>query len=647
MRCPESCYPDCRTKLLLRSVSFIRRFLVDATRSLAVPCCGLLIPCCILLFSCSNARAQSPISPQKHLAGLLLRYREHTLGDTPYLKAVDSTISLVLSDDSLQQLLSTYQKIAFDNPGLGRYRMMYYRSLAVNSINKNKYGSAIYYAGKANEEAVKIGRFEKGGISHSDLFSISIYFINRDYARVVAEYDTLRPAILKLPAAIQSGKVSPEQAYVALNIMQIAVGTLYKTRDTALANEGIGVCEKMMEEIDKQPGKFKSDMTLYNWIYHSMCFEKEKYLDHFDRAGDFLQTALREVRSKDFPSNLQGSCLCDEYTDAFDFYFDHGRKDSAQRYLSLVHDMSDSILPYSFVKQSFLLESNSEILASNGHFDSAYKELLKVYRLKDSSFYAVSSDRDNNLYALAQEENTRNELIRSEAKKRKAERSNTILFLLLVFMVFGGGAWFFLYRSKQKQRLLNLQLNLARNFHDDIGPMLLYASILAKKEAEGNPSAGLEELKVQLMYIMEAVRGISHDLKSSKLSTVSSFYEDTILLLEKIKSSTQIDFKARIHNGSRVLSQLQYANLWKIVNELITNSVKHARCSLITLYVKATERDLRIEYADNGQGMALDLSANGIGIQNMQERVNLLNGEFQLHNAYPKGYSIAISIPLL
>jgi signal transduction histidine kinase len=39
--------------------------------------------------------------------------------------------------------------------------------------------------------------------------------------------------------------------------------------------------------------------------------------------------------------------------------------------------------------------------------------------------------------------------------------------------------------------------------------------------------------------------------------------------------------------------------------------------------------------------------ADGIGMQNMKERTNLLNGEFQVHNAYPDGYSIDISIPLL
>jgi signal transduction histidine kinase len=102
-----------------------------------------------------------------------------------------------------------------------------------------------------------------------------------------------------------------------------------------------------------------------------------------------------------------------------------------------------------------------------------------------------------------------------------------------------------------------------------------------------------------------------------------------------------------MNNGSRVLRHLQYTNLRKIADELITNSIKHAECNLITVDVKATERHLRINYSDNGKGMVSGRQTAGIGLQNIQERVRSLNGDFQLHNAYPEGYSIDISIPLL
>jgi signal transduction histidine kinase len=102
-----------------------------------------------------------------------------------------------------------------------------------------------------------------------------------------------------------------------------------------------------------------------------------------------------------------------------------------------------------------------------------------------------------------------------------------------------------------------------------------------------------------------------------------------------------------VNDGSRVLGHLQYMNLKKIIDELISNSIKHAQCKRISLNLKAMGRRLLIVYSDDGKGMAPERLPGGIGMQNIQERTNLLNGDFQLHNAYPEGYFIDVTIPLL
>lgn len=600
-----------------------------------------------LVLAWSDVGAQRPDSLKQHLSDLLASYQDHLLSDTAYLKAVDSAAPLLVHDDSLEQLLSTYRQIAFGNKRLGAYRANYYTDLAFYSYNKNKYGSAIYYSERNNEERIRAGIFEKDGIPHSELFAITVYYNNRDYARVFSKYDSLRPALVKLPAAIPSGKVSPDQAFIAFGILNSVVYSSYKTKDTVRAREGILLCEKMLEGIGQQPGKYKDLSKVYKYIYHTLCYTREKYLDHFGQAQDFLQQAIHEVRSPEFPPNYQPAYTEELYAEVFDFYFEQGKKDSAQHYLDLVRAMNDSLVKFSNLEQSFLLESNSKLLASNGHFEAAYNDLRKVYRMKDSSFYSVSADKDNNLYALAKEENTHNELLRAEAQKRQAEKFNNLFFFILALLALGSVAAFLIYRSAQQRRLLHLRLSLARNFHDEIGPMLLYANTLVKKEAADNTSPWVEDLRIQILRIMEAVRGISHDLKSSEMSTVQTFYKDVLSLLEKIRTSTGIDFTTKMNIGNRVLSHLQYTNLRKIVDELITNSIKHADCSLITIDIKTTEQYLRINYSDNGKGMSSGLQTAGIGLQNIHERVRSLNGDFQLHNAWPEGYSIDLSIPLL
>lgn len=608
---------------------------------------------CCLVIATGLSRAQGQGG---QISGLLTRYRDHRLSDTAFLKAVDSIAPPLLSNDSLPQLLSAYQEIAFGDKRWGRYRANYYTYLAIYSYNKNQFGSAVYYSEKNNEERIKAGLFEKGGLSHSDVFAITVYSNNKAYARVLSRYDSLRPVLLRISPAIPAGTVSAEQVSLAFMILNAVVYAAVKAKDSSRAAEGALIGDQLLAATRQLPDKYKGNLLEYTYLCHISDFENEKLLDHFDTAGAYLQHALREVTAKGFPPNLQPSYTEFSYTEAFDFYFDKGKTDSARHYLDLIKALRDKGVNYSSLDPIFLPESNSKLLARGGQFQAAYNELLKVYRTRDSSFYAVSADKDNNLYALAEAENTRAELLRTEDQRLRAERSTEYLFSVLALLLLGGFAGFRAYRSRQHQRLLNLQLNLARNFHDEIGPMLLYANALVKKELDARPSPGLAELKVQTAQIMEAVRGISHDLKAGQLSTVDSFVGEIMALLEKIKSTTGIDFNVRVTSGGptgnrsaggRILSYWQYTHLTKMMNELIGNSIKHAGCTRVNIDVKSMEHNLMIAYSDDGRGIEPGSFSAGIGLQNMKERTAQLKGSFQLQNAWPEGYSIELSIPFI
>ncbi len=602
---------------------------------------------CLGVFTGNYVHAQQTDTLKLRLSKLLTRYKRSSLRDTNYLKAVDSIAPLLAKEDSLPLLLSTYRQLAFLDPGRGKYRAAYYTFLAINAYNLNRLGSSIYYSEKNNEERVKLGQFEKEGLSHSDLFAMTVYSSSRNYTRVFAKYNTLRPMLLALPAAIGSGKTSPEQVFVAVTILQTVTYAACRSGDTARAVE----CKRLMEDIlagvRRLPAKYSDYRLLYDYVSHSTYYEYYRFLQHRDQAYDSLQAAIRDVLNKGFRPHLQPSYTEDLYSEAVDFFFDWNKTDSARRYLSLL-TTGDGKVRYSSLDPGFLPEANSRLLAGEGRYEEAYAELRKVYQMRDSAYYTVSADKDNNLYALAEAENTRLELLRSEEQKHLAERSEIILFFVLFLLVVGGFAGFLVYRSAQQRRLLNLRLQLARNFHDEVGPMVLYASILAKKAREEFPSVQGEELKTQIDLIMDAVRNIAHDLKSPQLSTVASLGKVLSDLLEKVKAATGIDFLLQAGNGNRVLSHGQLTQLQAIVQELISNSIKHADCSKFMLRITAPDQQLTLSYSDNGRGIEPSAFATaGIGLKNIEERVSSLRGRFQLNNSWPNGYSIDITIPLV
>jgi len=596
--------------------------------------------CCLEILTGNYVHAQQTDTLRQRMSYLLARYREHSITDTQYLKGVDSIAPMLGKEDSLPQLLSVYQQLAFAEPTRGKYRAGYYTYLAINAYNFSRLGSAIYYSEKNNEERTRLGQFEKGAFTHSDWFAITVYANSHNYPRVFAKYVTLQPALEALPAGIMTGNVSPEQVFVAVSILQTVNYAACRAGDTVRASEVIYTMNEILTDVEHFPAKYKDYRLQYDYLLHSMYYEYHRMMNQLSAARDSLMAAIRDVNTKGFRPDLQTAYAESLYSEAVDLYFKMNKTDSARHYLSLLTE-GDGKVRYSSLDATFLAESRSRLLAGEGHWAEAYGELHTVYGKRDSAYYMVSADKDNNLYALAEAENTRQELLRSEEQKRAAERSSISLFFVLTLLVLGGATGFMVYRSGQERKMLNLRLQLARNFHDEIGPMLLYANVLAKKQQN-------EELKGQIGLIMDAVRNIAHDLKSPELNTIGSLGKVISNLLKKVQAATDIDFLLQAANGTRVLGHGQFTHLQAIIQELISNSIKHADCSKIMLRIAAPEQRFTLSYSDDGRGIGPGVDAgSGIGIKNIKERVALLRGSFQLNDAWPNGYSVEISIPLV
>jgi signal transduction histidine kinase len=606
---------------------------------------NLILHCFLCLVTVTSARGQQADSLRGRMRVLSGERQNHLLKDTDYLRSMDSLVPFMVQEDSLPKWLSAYRDIAFANPKPDRHKAYYYTYMALNAANTRKLGSAIYYSEKNNTERVNAGLFERGGIPHSDMFAFFVYFGNQDYNRIIQKYGTLGPALRAMPAAAVAGKLSQDQAFVGLSIIQVAVFTYRQKNDTVLMDEAVQLARTILDPIRQQPQRYHGFRKRFDYLEHSIAFE-ERSGRNPEQAARLLAVAIADVRDTAFPEGMRADYSTGLYTQAVDFYSGQHNTDSVKHYLALLRGVGENARE-STTDMVFLNAKEAYLLGAEGRYNEAYDNMRKAFELRDSAFYSVASDRDNNLYALAEAENTRADLLRIEEQKRSAERSSLILFFLLFLLVLGGAVSFVLYRSRQRQRLLNLQLGLARNFHDSVGPMLIYANALVKKEMDDHRSPLLTELKNHIGLLMDEVRGISHDLKSNRFDTISGFGRELTVTLEKLREATGIGFTLKVENGEKPLTQLQFTHLSRIVHELVGNSVKHAGCGTINLEMTGVRRSLQVQYSDDGKGIDPEVEPAGIGLQNIRERVASLRGSFQLDNAWPRGYSIHILIPLI
>jgi signal transduction histidine kinase len=93
------------------------------------------------------------------------------------------------------------------------------------------------------------------------------------------------------------------------------------------------------------------------------------------------------------------------------------------------------------------------------------------------------------------------------------------------------------------------------------------------------------------------------------------------------------------------LDKKQEANLFRIVQELVTNSIKHAKAKEINIQLSHLENTLQLTVEDNGIGFdAKTVKSDGIGMQNVQSRVDYLSATMDfLSNEKGTSYTIAMN----
>jgi signal transduction histidine kinase len=141
----------------------------------------------------------------------------------------------------------------------------------------------------------------------------------------------------------------------------------------------------------------------------------------------------------------------------------------------------------------------------------------------------------------------------------------------------------------------------------------------------------------------EQVRAISHNLVPPSLKDF-----DLIEAVEEYCQNMNSIHQPEIHfqqvGNAIALDKKQEANLFRIVQELITNSIKHAEATEINVQLSHLENTLQLTVEDDGKGFDREsVKSNGIGMQNVQSRIDYLNATMDfLSNEKGTSYTIAM-----
>ncbi len=212
--------------------------------------------------------------------------------------------------------------------------------------------------------------------------------------------------------------------------------------------------------------------------------------------------------------------------------------------------------------------------------------------------------------------------------------------------------------KKLTQRVFDTQeeerSRVARELHDGISQILVgvrYVLELAiRRQSKGDPRAldSITKARDDLNGAISEVRRISHDLRPGVLDDLG-LAPALRTLTEDFSNRTGIEVQFDTVVFSNRLDKESKTALYRVAQEALTNIERHSRASRISLHVYGNRRGANLRIEDNGIGMSYPqverTSTGGLGLRNMQERIENLDGELRITSS-ASGTVIDVKLPL-
>lgn len=340
--------------------------------------------------------------------------------------------------------------------------------------------------------------------------------------------------------------------------------------------------------------------------------------------------------------------------------------DSAKHYLSLIDAVPKEAI--TLEKLSDLYYFKLLVAAKRKEFDSLASYVHHFYNLSDS---LVTLKIDTNI-KLA---HTKYEVEKKEAALKLSEEEkatlnaenkakNRLLLLGLALLVIILVVSLYFYRNfKQKEKLNALEVEvknaeleellsnqesqafesilkgqekererIAQDLHDRLG-----GTLAALKLAMRKPENIVQDDDLAIIdNAVNEVRSIAHNL-STGLVHKYGLNEAVNQLFRTLENSKGIKFTLFLHQDIGSLGQTVGIELYRIVQELVSNTLKHAKATEVNLQTNFVDGIFNMIYEDNGVGFDTNEVKGGIGLENIRNRVAKIGGEFNIDAAKGRG----------
>ncbi len=191
----------------------------------------------------------------------------------------------------------------------------------------------------------------------------------------------------------------------------------------------------------------------------------------------------------------------------------------------------------------------------------------------------------------------------------------------------------------------------SKELHDGLGPLLSSAKMSLSALSDDASQEEKREIVENTTYVIdEAIRTL-REISNNLSPHVLTDFGLKRAVQNFIKRSTASSHSVEI-NFSSNLNQARYDTdveviFYRVICELINNSLKHAKCTQIKVSLQKNNFELKLEYMDNGQGFTPSAVMDfGMGLSNISSRINSLGGSLNITSSKGNGMTAQIKLKL-
>lgn len=289
--------------------------------------------------------------------------------------------------------------------------------------------------------------------------------------------------------------------------------------------------------------------------------------------------------------------------------------------------------------------SNKELKKYSVIYVNLVDSIFEVRQKAKNQFakikYDFKNDRNENLKLKTHK-------VENELQLERQKNRNIISYIIIVFtLIFILILYSYLTSRGNKEKAeatYNSEIRIAKKLHDELANDIYHTMAFAE-----NRNLALAENREQLLNNLDAIYSRTRDISKENCTIITD--KNYVTVLKEMIAGFNTSNINLIINGLDAIywcdvEKNTKITIYRVLQELLVNMKKHSKASLVGINFKTLDKNILINYTDNGKGININNISFKNGLHNVENRILNIKGNIDIDSALDKGFKVFIKFPI-